>query len=189
MVCHALDSLKEPEQLARISTNAPPQGAYGHPDPGSHPELSSRLKRSTPVARISLHIMALAVALTAAAATGVEGAAVVDEGCPVVPVGSQCPQRPLPARVLVLNQQGAGVAHTDTNGKGEVPDPSIRRRLPSSRTKSHRSTVTGRHTRSREHPGWADARSDDPIQLRCALDVHPLTRRSSLRRADGSIPA
>lgn len=64
--------------------------------------------------------MALAVALTAGCgATGVEGTTVVDEGCPVVPVGSQCPQRPLPARVLVLNQQGAEVAHTDTNGKGE----------------------------------------------------------------------
>jgi hypothetical protein len=73
------------------------------------------------VARISLHLVALAVALTAgcAGATGVEGTTVVDEGCPVLPAESPCPQRPLPARVLVLNREGTEIAHTNTNDKGE----------------------------------------------------------------------
>ena len=69
---------------------------------------------------MSLHLAALAVALTAGCgATGVEGTTVVDEGCPVLPMESPCPQRPLPARVLVLNHEGAEIAHTDTNEKGE----------------------------------------------------------------------
>lgn len=89
-------------------------------DRGSTPELSWRVIRSTPVARIGPHIMAVAVALTAACgATGVEGTTIVDEGCPVLPVESKCPQRPLPARVLVLNREGAEIAHTNTNEKGE----------------------------------------------------------------------
>ena len=63
---------------------------------------------------------ALAVALTAGCgATGVEGTSVVDEGCPVLPVESPCPQRPLPARVAVLNHEGAEIAHTNSNDKGE----------------------------------------------------------------------
>ena len=65
-------------------------------------------------------MMALAVVLTAGCgATGVEGTTVVDEGCPVLPVESPCPQRPLEARVVVLNHDGAEIAHTNTNGKGE----------------------------------------------------------------------
>ena len=55
----------------------------------------------------------------ASSPTGVEGTTVVDEGCPVLPVDSPCPQRPLPARVLVLNQKGVEVTRTNTNGKGE----------------------------------------------------------------------
>jgi hypothetical protein len=84
------------------------------------PELRSEIVRSTRVARMSLHLAALAVALTAGCgATGVEGTTVVDEGCPVLPMESPCPQRPLPARVLVLNHKGAEIAHTNTNEKGE----------------------------------------------------------------------
>jgi hypothetical protein len=55
----------------------------------------------------------------ASSPTGVEGTTVVDQGCPVLPVDSPCPQRPLPARVLVLNQKGAEVTRTDTNERGE----------------------------------------------------------------------
>jgi hypothetical protein len=55
----------------------------------------------------------------ASSPTGVEGTTVVDEGCPVLPVDSPCPQRPLPARVLVLNQKGREVTRTNTNGSGE----------------------------------------------------------------------
>jgi hypothetical protein len=83
-------------------------------------ELCCHDFRSTPVARIRLHLVALAVALTAGCgATGVEGTTVVDEGCPVLPVESQCPQRPLPARVVVLNREGAEIARANTNDKGE----------------------------------------------------------------------
>jgi hypothetical protein len=65
-------------------------------------------------------MVALAVALSAGCgATGVEGTTVVDQGCPVLPAESPCPQQPLPARVLVLDHEGAEIAHTDTNEKGE----------------------------------------------------------------------
>jgi len=61
-------------------------------------------------------------ATVASSATGVRGVTVVDEGCPVLPVESQCPQRPLPARVLVLDHKGVEVtrANTDRNGQFQI---------------------------------------------------------------------
>jgi hypothetical protein len=50
--------------------------------------------------------------------TGVQGSAVVDEGCPVVVAGSQCPWRTLRARVIVLDRDGREVTRTDTGGTG-----------------------------------------------------------------------
>jgi hypothetical protein len=51
--------------------------------------------------------------------TGVAGTTVVDAGCPVLPVGSECPERPLPARLVVLDPKGVEVARANTNGRGE----------------------------------------------------------------------
>jgi hypothetical protein len=51
--------------------------------------------------------------------TGVQGTALVDEGCPVLPVGSQCPQRPLRARVIVLDSKGTEIARADTSDTGK----------------------------------------------------------------------
>jgi hypothetical protein len=96
--------------------------------------------RWMPVTRLGLYaIVTLVVALTlgcesttthlptpeatvASSATGVKGVTVVDEGCPVLPIESQCPQRPLPARVLVLDQKGVEVtrANTDRNGQFQI---------------------------------------------------------------------
>ena len=58
-------------------------------------------------------------ATVASSATGVKGSTVVDEGCPVLPAESQCPQRPLPARVLILDQKGVEVTRTNTDGNGQ----------------------------------------------------------------------
>ena len=55
--------------------------------------------------------------------TGVQGTALVDEGCPVLPVGSQCPQRPLRARVIVLDSKGTEIARTDTSDTGKFVVP------------------------------------------------------------------
>ena len=50
--------------------------------------------------------------------TGVQGSTVVDEGCPVVTAGSQCPWRALRARVIVLDRDGREVTRTDKGDGG-----------------------------------------------------------------------
>jgi hypothetical protein len=88
-----------------------------------------------PMARFGLHALMLVVALTMgceanahsptpettllSSLTGVEGTTLVDEGCPVLPDDSPCPQRPLPARVLILNEKGVEVNRSNTNERGE----------------------------------------------------------------------
>jgi hypothetical protein len=51
--------------------------------------------------------------------TGVQGTTLVDEGCPVLPVESQCPQHPLHARVIILDSKGTEIARTDTGETGK----------------------------------------------------------------------
>lgn len=55
--------------------------------------------------------------------TGVQGTTLVDEGCPVLPVGSQCPLRPLHARVIIVDSKGTEIARTDTSATGKFVVP------------------------------------------------------------------
>jgi hypothetical protein len=94
---------------------------------GRHVELNMRQLG------LSVAMLAVAVAYSCGAApeppsggstppalrSGIQGVALVDEGCPVLQAGSPCPEHPMPARVVVSDQAGAEVTTTDTTDAGQ----------------------------------------------------------------------